>query len=257
MNPINDVVYDGFSFADNGIVLTSVDHLTLPSRENQVERLANRNGGVLVQSQLGTKPIYLEGYYVGSSVTDAQNMYDTLAQALNRQERPLDIPHAGGTRHYTATPENLIIKQPDGLNRLTFSFEFVVPEGNSYDEALTTLVDTTITTASTTIPLSVLGSVTARPYITLEFTSVTGGTAKTVTLRNARDFIGLTITRDFVTGDTITIDSENFQIYINGVLTEPDGRMPTWTPGTGSMFYSDTFTNRTVDITATYVRKNL
>lgn len=257
MNPANDVVYDGFSFEDNNIILTNIDHLRIAERNNQVETRANRSGGVLVQSQLGVKRIIIEGYYTGSSASDAQTMYDTLAAALNRQSRPLTVPHAGSTREYTATPENVILQQPDGLNRLTFSFEFVVPDGSSQDTTETTLIDETITTTSSTISLSVEGSVTARPYITLTFTSVTGGTGKTVTIRNARDFVGLTFDRDFVTGDVITIDSENFQIYINGVLTAPDGRLPKWEAGNGSLYYSDTFTNRSVAITATYKQRNL
>lgn len=257
MTPLNEVIYDGFNFADYGIVLTKIGHLTIAPRDNQIEKLANRNGGKLVQSTLGVKPIELVGYYIGSSVEDAQAMYDTLAQILNRQQRPLIIPHAGSTRIYTATPQNLIIEEPDGLNRLTFSFEFVVPDGYAADEAASVLIDSVITTASTSIPLTVDGSVTARPLISLVFTTVTGGTAKTVTIRNARDFIGLTFARTFVSGDTITIDSDNFQVYINGVLTEPDGRFPTWSPGTGALYYSDTFTSRSVSIDATYVKKNL
>lgn len=231
--------------------------MTIASRENQIEDLANTNGGVLVQSQLGVKPIYLEGYYSPETITEAQLMYDTLASVLNRQERILQIPHAGAMREYIATPENVIMKQPDGLNRLTFSFEFVVPQGSSEDPDATELIDEVITTASTSIPLTVLGSVTARPHLTITFTSVTGGTGKTVTIRNARDFVGLTFSRDFVTGDVITIDSEEFQIYINGVLTEPDGRFPTWAAGPGALYYSDTFTNRSVQIEGEYFIKNL
>lgn len=249
--------YDGFNFADNGIVISNLDHLRLPKRDNQIELRANRSGGVLVQSKLGVKEILIEGYYTGASIEDAQEMYDTLAAALNRQERPLIVPHAGGTRYYTATPENLVITQPNGLNRIIFSFEFVVPEGSAIEQTTTELIDTTVTTASSSIPLTVEGSVTARPLINIEFTSVTGGTGKSVVIRNARDFIGLTFERDFVTGDSISIDSENFQIYINGVLTEPNGRMPTWSAGAGALYYSDTFTDREVDITATYNKKNL
>lgn len=253
----NNVSYDGFNFADYDIVCTVINHLTIAPRTNQIITRANRNGGKLVQSNLGVKPIEISGYYIGSSPEDAQSMYDTLASILNRQERPLVVPHAGGTRQYTATPENIIIENPDGLNRLTFSFEFVVPDGHSIEQTTTTLVDETVTTASSTIPLTIDGSVTARPFITLTFDSVTGGTAKTVTLRNAKDFVGLTFSRDFVTGDVITVDAENFQIYVNDTAIEPDGRIPTWAPGTGALYYSDTFTNRSVDVLATYIEKNL
>lgn len=253
----SQVIYDGFKFADYGIILTNIDHLTVAPRENQLERIANQNGAKLVQSLLGTKPIYLEGYYVGVSPADVQLMYDTLAAVMNRQSRPLIVPHGGGTRQYIATPQNVVIKQPDGLNRITFSFEFVIPDGYSTEVESVTLVDETVTSASASLALTVLGSVTARPLITMTFTSVSGGTGKTVSLRNARDFIGLTFDRDFVSGDVISVDSENFQIYINGVLTEPDGRMPTWSSGAGALYYSDTFTSRSVDIVGTYKPKNL
>lgn len=257
MTPNNEVIYDGFNFADYGIVLSLIDHLKVAPRRNQIARIASRNGGKLIQSNLDVKPIFLEGYYTGDTPADAQAMYDTLAAILNRQERPLIVPHAGSTRQYIATPENIMISNPDGLNKLTFSLEFVVPDGNSAEQTATTLISSTVTTASATIPLTIEGSVTARPFITLTFDTVTGGTAKTVAIRNARDFIGLTFSRDFVSGDTITIDSDNFQIYINGALTEPDGRIPSWSPGTGALYYSDTFTTRSVDITATYTEKNL
>lgn len=252
-----DIIYDGFSFYDNGIVVTSIDHLTLAARRNQLETRANRNGAVLVQSLLGTKQIVVEGYYVGATKIDTELMYDVLAAALNRIERLLIVPHAGGERRYTATPENIIIKQPDGLNRITFNIEFVVPEGNAYEQVVTTLVDADITAASTTLPLTVVGSVLARPLTVLTYGTITGGTAKTMSLRNARDFIGVTFTRDFVTGDVITIDSDNFQIYINDELVEPNGRFPTWSPGTGALFYSDTMTTRSVNILSTYKRKDL
>lgn len=254
--PTFDIVYDGFSFADNGLVITDENHMILPDRINQIEKIPGRTGGVLVQSELGTKPIPISGYYEGASIADAQMMYDTLTQMLNRVERPLDIPHAGETRRFIATPTNCVVEEPNGLNRLTFSFEFIVPSGGSEDDTEQDLfAETVITTPTTTIPLTVDGAQDARPFITLVLTSVTGGTAKSISIRNARDFIGLTLEGDFATGDEITIDSDLFQIYVNGTLTEPNGRMPKWAPGAGSLYYSDTFTARTVNITATYKPK--
>jgi predicted phage tail component-like protein len=252
------VIYDGFNFGDNGLVVTDLNHLIIPKRNNQTERLANRSGAKLVQSQLDVKTIPIKGYYLGASIYDAQNMYDILASMLNRQERTLVVPHASGSRYYTATPETAIIEEPDGLNRLEWDFEFVVPEGNAKAPTSTTLITSqSITTSTATIPLTVQGSVTARPFISLTFNTITGGTSGIVTIRNGRDFVGLTITRNFTSGDVITIDSENFQIYINGVLTAPVGRMPTWAAGSGSLYYSDSFTTRSVTISATYNRKDL
>jgi predicted phage tail component-like protein len=253
----SDISYDGFNFRDNGLVVTSENHMIIAARNNQIEKIAGRQGGTLVQSELGTKTIPIAGYYYGATTGAVQVMYDTLASMLNRQERELLIPHAGEYRRFIATPQNTILQQPMGLNRLTFDFEFIVPSGSSQDSSYTTLLNSTVTTATATQPFTVDSSVLSRPRITLTFTSVTSGTAKTVTLRNARDFIGLSITRNFVTGDVITIDSDNFQIYINGVLTEPDGRMPTWSPGSASLFYSDTFSARSVNIKVEDLQRNL
>lgn len=250
-------IYDGFDSRDYDIVVTGIDQYKGATRSNQLEKRANRDGAVLVQSMLGSKPVGIEAYYTGTDSADAQEMYDTIMQAMNRSERRLELPHAGGERTYTATPETPLISNPDGLNRIVMSLTFVVPEGNSFETTDTTLVDTTVTTPSSTIPITVLGSVQARPFITMTFDSITDGTAKTVTLRNSKDFVGITIARDWVTGDVVTIDSDNFQLYINGELTHPEGRLPYWQPGSGAIIYSDTFTARSVDITGTYKVKNL
>lgn len=253
----DDVNFDGFSFKANGIVLTNINHMTIAKRQNQTEKRANRDGAVLVQSQLGVKPIYLEGEFTGASTIEAQQMYDTLAVALNRIERPLLIPHAGGTRRFVATPENIMITEPMGLNRITFNFEFVIPEGNSEEESTTSLFSQVITNPTITIPFTVLGSVKARPLITLTITTSTGSSPGTISIRNARDFIGLTILGNYTAGDTLIIDCENFKIFHNGVLKAPVGRIPTWEAGSGSLYYSDTFSTRNILITGSHHVKNL
>ena len=257
MTPMNDVVFDGFSFADNGIVIELIDYMTVAKRRNQLETRANRDGADLVQSLLGTKPIVIAGYYAPNTILEAQNMYDILVQALNRQQRPLYVPHAGSTRKFIVTPENVIIKQPNGLNRITFSFEFVVPEGASKSDTAIILVSQTITSSTANIPLTVQGSTKARPIITMQYNSVTGGTAGVVSVRNARDFIGISVTGNFVTSDTLTVDSENFQIFKGTTLLPPVGRLPSWEAGSGALYYSDTFASRSVTITATYFPANL
>jgi hypothetical protein len=248
----NEVEYDGYNFGNAGIVFTNINPYLVPEFDNQIEDRAHRSGGLLVQSKTKTKSIPLGGYYQGSDTADAQAMYDTLTGVLNKQQKVLTVPHAGSTRDFIATPQNIVIQNPDGLNRLTFSFVFVVPSGASEDETDTTIINQTITNSTETIPFTIAGSTTARPYTNIVVNSVTGGASKTMSIRNASDLVGLTFSRTFVAGDIITIDSANFQLYINGVLTEPDGRLPTWEPGPGALYYADTFTTRDVSITSTY-----
>jgi len=257
MTPMNDVVFDGFSFIDNNLVITEIDYMTVAPRMNQLETRANRDGADLVQSLLGVKPITIAGYYAPNTILEAQNMYDILVKALNRQQRPLYVPHAGSTRKFIVTPENIIISEPQGLNRITFSFQFVVPEGKSISDSSVIMVSQTVTTSTATIPLTIQGSAKARPLITLQYGSVSGGTGGVVSVRNARDFIGITVTGNFVTSDTLTIDSDNFQIFKGTTLLPPVGRLPSWEAGAGSLYYSDTFASRSVTITAVYYPGNL
>lgn len=253
MSPTNHVIYDGFDFADNGIVLTNINALILPDRINQIEKIAGRDGGKLVQSSRGTKPIPLKGFYDGIDAADAQYMYDRLAQMLNRQERVLEVPHAGSSRKFIATPENAVLETPDGVNRLTFSIDFVVAEGTSYTDEVTVFVGHVVSTATATIPVVVQGTVDARPVFTIDVEAGSGLTPnKSMTIRNSRDYTGITITRNWSVGDQVVIDSANFNMYINGVLTEPDGRLPKWSPGSGALFYSDTFSSRTTSIYGEY-----
>lgn len=250
------VNYDGFNFGANGIVLTTINHLNIAKRENQLEKIADQMGAKLVESSSGSKSISIEGHYTAPSPQEAQLMYDILATVLNRTERPLVVPHGYGTRKYIATPENILIQQPNGLNRLNFSFEFIVPSGLSEEDIDRNLLSATVTTPSAVIPLEVVGSVDARPLITLSFGNITGGAGKSVSIRNGKDFLGLTFQRDFASNDTIAIDSANYQIYVNGDLVHPTGRMPSWSPGSGTLYYADTLTSRSVDISATYRPKN-
>lgn len=250
----SDISYDGFLFSANGLVVEDENHMILPSRSNQLDKIAGRPGKKLVDSDIGEKSIPISGYYIGATIADAQNMYDTLAQVLNRVERPLIIPHGGGERRFIATIENAVMTEPDGLNKLTFSFEFVIPTGASSELVSEELFpENLISTPTTTIPLTVRGSQEARPEISIVVNSVTGGTAKSISIRNARDFVGLTIEGNFVSGDEITINSDTFQIYVNGTLTPPSGRMPKWSPGSGALYYSDTFSTRSVTINGTYI----
>lgn len=253
----SNLSYDSFVFSDNGLIVTNIGHLTLAPRENQLDKLANTNGSVLVQSQYGHKTIQVDGYYIGATSEAAQTMYDTLAAVCNRQQRNLVIPHAGLSRTYIATPGSIVIQQPDGMNRLTFSIEFVVPSGYAKNPEFLELFSETTSLSSISLPLEVAGSVNARPAISINFASVSGGDGKTVSIRNGRDMIGMTLTRDWASGDTILIDSENFQLYINGVLSAPSGRFPSWQPGFGSAIYSDTLTARTATIIGTYNAGNL
>lgn len=251
-----DVVFDGFSFNGVGCVITDIDYMTTAKSNNQLANIANTDGTVLVQSRKQEKYVTLSGYYVGQDYTDAQQMYDVLTAAVNRVKRPLLIPHAGGVRQFNASISTISIQEPDGMNRLTFTFEFVVPIGAA-EETEVTMFNDTVTTPTKTFSVNILGSAKASVLITLRFTSVSGGAGKTVSILNGADMTGMTISRDWASGDTVILDTKNLQLYINGTLTAPTGRMIKMSQGYGSIIYSDTLTTRSVQVLGKYNRKDL
>lgn len=246
------LIYDGFDFETNGLVLTEINTGQPPTRNLQLENLAERDGATEVQARLRVKTLVIEGYYIGDDIADAESMADTINNVCNRSQRRLVTEYGGNRRVYRASADNWSISQPRGLNRITFSIEFSVNRGYGEDESDSTLFDETLTSSNESVTFTADGSTTVLPVITVTIDSVSGGTDANINIRNGASQIGLSIQRDWVADDQILLDCSAGEMFINGTLTKPEGKIPSWNPGSGSLAYSDTFDTRSVDISATY-----
>src|SRR4029450_8226212 len=110
-----------------------------------------------------------EGYVTADSIADLDTLIDEFKAALDTESSDyFDIDYGGSVRRYVATPQNLIITRPKGLNTAALSLEFICasPVGEDVD-SLTFLASTAITSSSVLTDVVVDGSYTAEPYITM------------------------------------------------------------------------------------------
>lgn len=252
------LAFDTFSLQGNGVVTTSTDIYSPPSRSIDAQKPANADGAVMVKSTFDPKVFTCSGYMKADTQSDLDILIDHFNRAMNKVNQNFDIDHAGGTRRYMATPQNIMISRPKGLNTAQWSVEFycALPVGSDTGSS-TLLASTNTTNSALTAPIDVSGSYKAEPVITVTINSVTGGTTKSISISNDATLRGLTVTRTWTAGDVLEIDCLNKTVYVNNATTQFSGQFPVWQPGNGGIGYLDDFTTRSVDVAANYTKRFL
>lgn len=249
------ITYDTINLQDNGITTTAIDIYSSAPIVNQLEAVAFDDGGVLVRKRLDSKTINVSGYLRESTNSDLDDTIDFFHASLNKKSKFLDVDYGSSTRRYVATPENVIVTRPRGLNYATFDIQFIVPSGVGQDVDTTELLNDNTTTSNVDFGFTVDGSYKAEPLIEVTINSVTDGTGGTVTLTNTATLESVAIDADYTAGDLLEVDTENKEIRINGGVVDYTGRIPFWTPGGGFINYTDTFSARDTDIVMTYTKR--
>lgn len=253
-----EIAYAGFNMQSEvtGVHTTALNVYDGPARQLQTAGLAMQDGEVIIESLYRAKVILAEGYMLAASGEALETLIDTFKTNLNKKQRGLVISNGGENRVYTSTPSRISIgRPPGGASMASFAVEFYVPSGVGEAEESTTLATDTITTATDSVPVNVLGSYRANPLITLTYNSLTGGTSKTVSVTNSATQLGVSITRTWVAGDVLEIDTLNKTVRVDGVDVEFDGQLPYWVPGNAAIDYNDDMTTRNVDLIATYTKR--
>lgn len=253
------ITFDSFSLNSDGIYTTDPgDLFNAPPINVSAENLAEADGSVIVKRRLDPKVFTLSGYMVADTVVALDTLLDTFKNALNKQGQNFDVDYAGGTRRYVATPRNIMISRPRGLNSAGWSVEFycAVPVGSETapEDLFTTAVNTL---SQVTQSFTVNGSYKAEPVLTITIDSITGGTTKTITLSNASTLRGISVTRTWIANDVLEVDCLNKTLYVNNTTVEYTGQFPSWDPGNNGIVYLDDFTTRSVDLAAIYTRRYL
>lgn len=246
----------------NGTDLNAVDGLLVEERQvsnigdkaTKIYKLASTSKSVLTASEYATKLIIARVAIARSSRELLDQSIDTLYGYLQGVEKSLDIVVSGQTRRFTATVTRITTKNVSG-GFARIDIEFTCSDPFGYELTETTLLDTTITSSSSTTNITVGGSGDATPIITVDVTAVTGGTNKSIIIRNGETGVGITVKRNWTAGDTLTINGINKEVRVNGVLFAATGKTPHFEPGLRVFSHSDDFTTRTLDITATYYKR--
>jgi len=252
------ITFDSYNLNGDGVYTTDTDVFSAPPINISAESLAESDGSVIVKRRIDPKVFQCEGYMVADTTEALDDLIDVFKTALNKQGQNFDIDYSGTTRRYVATPRNIVISRPKGLNSAGWSVEFycAVPVG-SLIAAENLFVTATTTLTQDTVSFTVNGSYKAEPLITVTIDSITGGTTKTITLSNASTLRGLSITRTWIATDVLEMDCLNKTIFVNNMAVEYTGQFPVWEPGNNGLTYLDDFTTRSVDIAGTYTQRYL
>lgn len=250
------VTYHTYDFQTDDVITTSVDAHNAPTSALDIKDIAESDVSVFIKRRLNPKVITLEGIVQKNTPALIEEEIDKLQRVLSFNQKVLTLQYDSGDRLYTATPSNIVISRPNGLNRFTFSIEFVCADPLGKDSTELELLDGSISLAFETYSLDIGGSYKAEPLITISYSSITGGTTdKTVTVTNSVTQEAITITRDWTSGDTLQIDNLNKSVIVNDEEVEVSGRYLGFAAGIGSINVADDFTARTGTIVLTYTRR--
>lgn len=233
------------------VELHNHDFNRLPARDIKIHKLARRNLSIITSSEYVDKqvPVFMEVCGGNRSQTEATII--ELKALMQVQNGALRVLQGGVETEYTATLQEFTIEWDGPKAYCSLVFLASTPVGESVEvEDLVTI--TGITGSSSSATFTVSGSFTAQPLITLIINTVTGGTAATINVYNAVTNQGITITEDFVNGDVVEINSKELRVLLNGANIDYQGLFPSFPPGSQQIAYSDTFTTRSVDLSATY-----
>lgn len=233
-----------------GVDLYNHDFNRTPERDIKINKLARRDMSIITSSEYTQKTIYVYAEVCGGTRAETEANLTTLKQVIQPQNGNLRVTQGGIETEYTATVNEFNPEFDGAIAYVTIVFLASDPLGSSVDQLEFANFSTTSSNASQTGFFE--GSGTTEPVINLTFTTVTGGTDKTVTVANARTSQGIRITADYVSGDVLTINSFTKEARLNGVLQDFEGIMPVWSAGTQQVSYNDDFTTRDVAISVSY-----
>lgn len=246
--------FAGNSLQSANILTDKIDHFSIPQKIVNIYALSHANRSSIAYTGYPSKKIVVTGTIIDSSIAALDSRLDTFRAYFLNQDQNLDIDYNGSTRRYIATVNTLSIDRPGGLLYATFSIEFVCTQPFGQDTAATTaLTATGRTSSSYSDAYTFLGTAPYQlPVVTVTFTALTGGTAKSVAIGNAGTGETITVTRTWTASDVLVVDCLNQTVTVNGIAVDFTGAFPRFAPGSQSISYADTLTTRTFNITATY-----
>ncbi len=253
------ISFNGFNLQTGQIITSDIQHDDAPDRHLYSAETVRGRGSKLSAAYYTQKPIKIIGTIMGTTVSGCDALIDLFRMNIAPFQSNLDIGFAGSTRRYLATASKPAIKRPSPVATYAdFEVDFMVADAYAVDTGLTTLMSGTTTSGGSTINQAVTFSGTAQeqaPAFTVTLISGGGLTSnKSMAITNSAVGLGITVTRNWTAGDVVVIDCTTKTVLVNGVLNDYSGTFPTWVPGAGTVQYTDNFTSRKINVSATYTK---
>jgi hypothetical protein len=244
-----NVTFNSNSLQTANIIVSNIDHGSTPDTTLNIFKLAKAPRSTVTSALNQQKTIILSGSIVGSSIADCDAQIDTFKGYLIGTEKNLDIDYNGSSRRYVATKNKATIDRPNNLAWASFQAEFICSQPYGTDTGVSSLLNVSARTSATySDTLTVGGNAEWQtPIITITITALTGGTNATVTIGNANNGQACAVTRTWLAGEVLVIDTSsiNNPVTVNGGAVDFAGALPNFNVGSQVITYHDTFSTRT------------
>jgi len=252
-----NITFNSNDLQTDKIITESIEHHQWPRFSGEFHPVAHANRSKIVYGGFPSKTIVIKGTITDTSISALDTAMDAFRAYFIGFDKDLDIDYAGSTRRYTATANKVAVERPYGLTYADFLVEFIATDPFGRDTTTTSALTATGRTLSTyDDDYTFLGSAPYQlPVATIEYTALTGGTAKTVEWGNLTTGQTISVTRTWVTNDILVIDVPSSIVKVNGVEVDFTGAFPTFPPGARTMTYLDDLTTRTFDIDVDYNKR--
>lgn len=247
------VLFNGFNLQSSPFTVQGTDAFDAPVRQIITQELARSDNAVDVFRRYTSRDIAINGTITSTSEAACDAAIDQLKLTLMQAGAgTLQVGWGSGYRYWGAEVKNLnIARGTNDVSRAAWSAQLHCPKFYATDGNTDTLLNSVGNTlGSFSNVITPQGTYLAYPVITITLTAL-GISPSTFDLSIGNPAANqlLTLTQQFATGDVITIDSLNEQIYLNSTLIPGVGAFPTFAPGqSSSLDYTDGATSRTVTI---------
>lgn len=247
--------FGSFDLQAGGCRVSDTDVWNSPPNNIQADQLPEADGAVIVKQQYTSKTFTINGKLQADTVAALKTLRDSFKLAMSVKNQALDIDEDGTIRRYLCNAQNVMFGQ-QGPTIMSFSVQFLSPDGMGWDvDSSVLLASTGVTVSTIQNPITVAGTYQAEPLIQATLGAVTAGSSNTVTISNGVTLRSLSVERSWAAGDLLEIDSLNKTVFVNNSPVEFSGQFPRWDVGAGTLGWLDDFTSRNVTLSATYTRR--
>lgn len=238
-----------------GVDLYNFDVHQLPERDIKINKVARRDLSIITSSEWTQKeiPAYMD--ICSGTRAETEDTVQYVKSLLQPQNGKLELEMGGDVVSWTATMNEF---QTEWVgNKAYVEVTFLASDPLGRKSLVSGATGTAVTTSTWESNMTIEGSATALPIITVLFNAVTGGTSKSVTIRNAKTTQGMTINRTWLAGDELVINSDALTVTVNGTAVDFTGMFPQFPVGNQQVTYLDTLTTRNVNISLSYNPKTI
>lgn len=243
---------------DTGIITNVIDHTDGPDLMMSLLALADADGSSIPAINSPSKPIGLAGVIKGSSQANLDSRIDTFKGYFRGKDKNLDIAYGSGTRRYIATAGTPKVQRAPRSYIARFQVPITCTNPFGLDTSSTDLwtAKSNYSSATFTETPTVGGNAPFQlPIFTIHIDTLTGAGDYLLISNDNNNQEILINGAGLANGDTIIIDCVERTVTKNGVEIDYYGTFLELEPGANSITYTDGFTTRSVDVSATYIKR--